>query len=322
MVLRMQKAVAEASRRLRNGEIVAFPTETVFGLGASVRDERALRCVFQVKQRPFFDPLICHIHSVQQVSELSAGWPEWADILASDFWPGPLTLILPKQVSLNPLITSGLDSVGVRMPNHPTARELLVDVNIPIAAPSANRFGRTSPTSAQHVREEFPDGQFFILEGDPCSVGIESTVVEWDAGNERLNILRPGIITQSELSDSLRRWKSQVDVSFSNSSVSPGHTEFHYQPERPLILIERSENVFSDIEKNKIAEFIPNFRGRIEYLRLNVDPVLCARTLYSDMRSLAKLDIDCMIVFREPTPQSELWLSIWNRIEKAASLKI
>jgi L-threonylcarbamoyladenylate synthase len=167
--------ISVAVEKLINGEVVGIPTETVYGLGAVISKSDAIKKIFTTKERPFFDPLIVHVSGVEQAKELSLDWSAAADILAQEFWPGPLTLVLPKK-NVSDLITSGLQTVGVRCPDHKIALEIIEKVGEPIAAPSANRFGKTSPTCKKHVLEEFNDA-VFVVDGGDCSVGIESTII-------------------------------------------------------------------------------------------------------------------------------------------------
>ncbi len=182
---------------LKNGGVVAMPTETVYGLAGDVEQETAIKKIFSTKERPFFDPLIVHISSIEQAKKLTTQWDETCEKLAESFWPGPLTLILPKSDLVNPLITSGLNSVGLRWPNHALAMELISNFNLGLAAPSANKFKKTSPTSKEHVEAEFGNN-VFVLDGGKCEVGIESTVA--GVFKDRIEIYRPGMISLEDIS--------------------------------------------------------------------------------------------------------------------------
>ena len=232
MLITPEQAVAA----LRSGETVAIPTETVYGLAAVITSETALKKIFEVKRRPFFDPLIVHVESAQQAKTLTIEWPEIADALTKHFWPGPLTLVLKKNSLISDLITSGLDRVGLRCPRHPVALEILKKLKIPLAAPSANLFGRTSPTNAQHVESEF-SGRVAVVDGGASEVGIESTVLLID-GSE-IAILRSGHVLASDIEKYLHKasvqfiWKKQI-----SRSESPGHMKHHYMPAKPLFWVE------------------------------------------------------------------------------------
>src|SRR5690606_7520483 len=184
--------VAQAAALLRAGAVVAMPTETVYGLAANAFDEAAVLRIFQVKQRPSFDPLIVHVRDREQLSPLVARLPREAEALMEHFWPGPLTLVLPKTGRVPDLVTSGLDTVAVRMPAHPVAQALLRAVDFPLAAPSANPCGYVSPTSAQHVADQLGGKVPYILDGGPCTVGVESTILGWEQEAGAWLLYRPG----------------------------------------------------------------------------------------------------------------------------------
>lgn len=227
--------VAAAAAALRRGELVAFPTETVYGLGAHALDARAVAAVFALKGRPRFDPLIVHIADVEQLDALVEDVPEAAVRLIEQFWPGPLTLVLPKRSAVPELVTANLASVAVRLPDHPVARDLIRQAGVPVAAPSANRFGKVSPTTADHVRDSFGAACPLILDAGPCRVGVESTVVSLCDSAPRL--LRPGGIPREALTavvgpiESVERSARTGDV-----VAAPGMLASHYAPQVPLRL--------------------------------------------------------------------------------------
>src|SRR5579863_8141073 len=192
----MSLSISEAAAKIRSGGLAAFPTETVYGLGANALDAAAVQKIYELKGRPETSPLIVHVASVEMAREIVAEWPPLAEELARKWWPGPLTLVLPKRPSISDIVTAGLPTVGVRMPNHPIALELIREAGVPIAAPSANKFMGLSPTTAEHVRAAFGDA-VEVLDGGPTRVGIESTVVAIEGGT--LKLLRPGMISLGEL---------------------------------------------------------------------------------------------------------------------------
>jgi len=220
--------IRRAAELLRAGRLVAFPTETVYGLGANALDEAAVRRIFEAKGRPLSSPLIVHVASIDMARDLALEWPEKAGLLALRFWPGPLTLVVPKRAHVPDVVTAGLPSVGLRIPAHPLARALLEAAQIPIAAPSANRFTELSPTTAEHVREGLGSRVDLILDGGPCTVGIESTVLSFAGSVPR--ILRPGMITRTQIEDVI----GPVDVG--GGAESPGQHPRHYSPRTPIIL--------------------------------------------------------------------------------------
>src|SRR5688500_47215 len=194
----MSELIERAASLLRRGGLVAFPTETVYGLGADATNAAAIRRVFQVKGRPATNPLIVHVADESVARRYAREWPTAASKLAAEFWPGPLTLVLSKQPSIVLEVTAGLDTVGLRAPDHPLALELLRAFDGPVAGPSANRSSHVSPTTARHVRDEFPDDEIdLILDGGPCKVGIESTVLDLTSDPPR--ILRPGAVTREQI---------------------------------------------------------------------------------------------------------------------------
>ena len=189
--------IVHAASCLRSGKLVAFPTETVYGLGADALDAVAVARIFEVKGRPNTSPVIVHVSDHEMVATVAASWPDKAQILAENFWPGPLTLVLPKTPAVPDIVTAGLPTVGVRMPAHPIALALIAAAQVPIAAPSANRFGQVSPTTAEHVRQGLGDRVDFILDGGPCTVGIESTVLS--LVEDVPVLLRPGGISRQQI---------------------------------------------------------------------------------------------------------------------------
>lgn len=325
--------LVKASDRLKAGDVVAMPTETVYGLAASIDSEAALRKVFSLKKRPFFDPLIVHVASFREAASVVKEWSPLADFLARFFWPGPFTLVLPKAERINPLITSGLETVAVRYPAHPLAQELIRLTGTPLAAPSANQFGRTSPSTSQHVRAEFPDEDLLILDGGECEVGVESTVVSLSIdskGESEVLILRPGGITEEQILNSLRKWSHPVSVKHASSEASPGHLKHHYMPKIPLVIVKTDEPLEPSMELSKAT--LEKIRKELKIekprspkeLLLNEDATIAARELYSAMRALADSGADLLFVRSSSAPESRqgLWRAIWDRLERASSLDL
>src|SRR6185295_1812246 len=222
----MNMTIKEAAEIVRSGGLVAFPTETVYGLGANALDAAAVQKIFEMKGRPETSPLIVHIASVEMARRIVAEWPPLADELARQWWPGPLTMVLSKHDSCPVNVTAGLPTVGVRMPNHPIALELIQEAGVPVAAPSANRFTGLSPTTAEHVKAAFGDA-VPVLDGGPCVVGIESTVVA--IAGDTLTLLRPGMISLDAI--------EQFSARPGGAHPAPGMHERHYSPRTPLILV-------------------------------------------------------------------------------------
>ncbi|MGZ3653835.1 MAG: L-threonylcarbamoyladenylate synthase, partial [Bdellovibrionota bacterium] len=269
----LDQELERAKAQLEAGGVVALPTETVYGLAASIRSEEGIRKIFAIKERPFFDPLIVHISDLEQKKQVISEWPPLADFLAKIFWPGPLTMVLPKLASLNPLITSGLETVGLRMPAHPVARQLIEKCGFPLAAPSANKFGKTSPTKAEHVRKGFEKEDLMILDGGQSEVGLESTVVALtrEGPLDVVTILRPGAVTRDILEGALRdRGGDPFEVRVGTSAASPGHTEHHYMPNVPLVIVEQEELALKQKVRDQICEdFVFERAARAAELRLD-----------------------------------------------------
>lgn len=230
--------VEVAASALRAGRLVAFPTETVYGLGARADDPAAVRSVFEAKGRPSTDPLIVHGPSAEAVQRLVAHWPDAAQLLAERFWPGPLTLVLGRTGAVVPEVSGGRDTVAVRVPAHPVALALLRAADVPVAAPSANRFGRISPTTAEHVLDELDGRVPVVLDGGPTTLGIESTVVDLTGATPRL--LRPGGVSLEDLRGVLGTvdHDDRVAVPESDVAAAPGQFLRHYAPTTPLVLVD------------------------------------------------------------------------------------
>ncbi|AGH96393.1 L-threonylcarbamoyladenylate synthase [Pseudobdellovibrio exovorus] len=332
----MSEQLDQAVNLILKNEVVAMPTETVYGLAARIDSEVAIKKIFSVKKRPFFDPLIVHVSSVQQAQSCVQQWHAMCDLLVKKFWPGPLTLVMPKSPLISDLITSGLPNVGLRWPAHPVAQSLISRVGVPLAAPSANLFGRTSPTAAQHVRDEFQN-KVFVLDGDSSQIGIESTVLlvkNIDARYE-LSILRKGAILQSQIeqaladSDLTYQWVESVD-----KKESPGHMKHHYMPQVPLVVCRNSRMKLSDLTSHlnqKLKELPDEVEGvkivkpkqpisKIEFLKLSDDPAQAARELYSQLRAASQRMPDALCFIQMPHHQGEMWESVFDRLYKAASL--
>ncbi|MFN7262332.1 MAG: L-threonylcarbamoyladenylate synthase, partial [Pseudobdellovibrionaceae bacterium] len=231
----MKVDLQRAVELLKSGEVVAIPTETVYGLAAVISHRDAVEKIFATKKRPFFDPLIVHVNSLKQAQEVSSSWGEIAETLADAFWPGPLTLVLPKANCISEMITSGLPTVGIRWPGHPLCQKLLQLVGEPVAAPSANLFGKTSPSRTEHVEREF-QGTIPVLEGGASEVGIESTIIKIDG--PAIQVLRNGVITFTQVKSALEAKKIHFQVqNVIDQRQAPGMMKHHYMPQVPLILV-------------------------------------------------------------------------------------
>jgi L-threonylcarbamoyladenylate synthase len=298
----------KAIELLLAGDVVAIPTETVYGLGGWIYSEEGLKKIFSTKKRPFFDPLIVHIDSITKARDLTSEWTEIHDILARACWPGPLTLIAKKNKKVNSLITSGLDSVGLRIPRHEETLKVLRGIEGGIAAPSANKFGKTSPTSSKHVADEFDDS-VAILEGGPCEVGIESTVA--GVVDQKVLIYRPGWFSAKMIANILSGHGIKAEVSYAESPVAPGQLKHHYMPKIPLVIV--PEGFIPESHK---AEIKFSFSKPVVWKQPS-SPEIASRELYQRMREFDELGFDVIFAEKKRSHEAEEWLGIWNRLEKA-----
>jgi L-threonylcarbamoyladenylate synthase len=292
------ESVERAAALIRAGKLVAFPTETVYGLGANALDEAAIECIFQAKGRPRTSPLIVHIDSIEMACELAAEWPEAADILARRYWPGPLTMVLQKRPIIPDSVTAGLSTVGLRMPSHPLALALIRAAGVPIAAPSANRFTELSATSAADVAESLAD---LVLDGGPSQVGIESTVISLV---KEPVLLRPGVIPLPEIEELIGPVHAVV-VPAEGGHPAPGMHERHYRPKTPLYLM-------------RAGDPVPDGRGA--WLRIHhempSEPRAYAAALYETLHRLDRQGFAWIAVERPPdTPE---WAGVLDRLQRAA----
>ena len=314
--------LAEAARLLREGSVVAFPTETVYGLGGLASRVETIRAIFSAKGRPATDPLILHLPDPDLAKAAVDGWiaspvPSAAIQLAQAFWPGPLTLILHRGPKVHPEMTAGLDTVAVRCPSHPTARALLQELDAPLAAPSANRFGRISPTDAQAVLEELTGKIPLILDGGPCPIGLESTVVHLVSPSPE--ILRPGAVTPEQIARVLGQPPAirRSTTPRNHAQTSPGQLPSHYAPQTPLYLCESSlENFHPEAFHLLFHPKTPSPQGTSLSLGQEGTPDSIARELY---RALRKADASgCKLILADTVPESPWADAIRDRLLRAS----
>lgn len=306
---RLPESLSEAVALLRGGEVVGLPTETVYGLGAHALDLVACAKIFEAKERPLSDPLIVHVPDTTVAAELAVFDP-LARSLAARYWPGPLTMVLPRRATVPDIVTSGQETVALRVSAHPVFREVSAAFGGPIAAPSANRFGRISPTSAAHVLEELGGRIPLILDGGACAHGIESTIVLVRDG--QLRILRRGPVTEEELSTFARVKSGTADV------VAPGGLLSHYAPRTPLVLVDRAEPA-PPPETGLLAwesEKGSNYAA-VERLSASRDLREAAANLYAAMRRLDGAGL--RLIHAERLPAEGLGAAIMERLRKAAA---
>ena len=309
------ESVAEAARLLRGGQLVAFPTETVYGLGGDATNERAVAAIFEAKGRPQFNPLISHVLDAAEAQQF-VRWNDIAQKLAARFWPGPLTLVLPRSAGspISLLATAGLDTVAIRAPSHPVAQALIRAAGRPIAAPSANRSGAISPTRAEHVAESLGARVPLILDGGPCLVGVESTVLDLTAATPTL--LRPG----GAMREAIEAVIGPIAVSHAlpsgdSARKSPGQLESHYAPARPMRL--EATSVSADEGLLAFGPRVPQGATLTYNLSPASDLGEAAANLFAMMRLLDRPGIGRIAVM--PIPETGLGLAINDRLRRAAA---
>jgi len=335
---RQANDIMEAAQLLRSGQVVAFPTETVYGLGANALDAQAVGKIFKAKGRPSDNPLIVHIHDISVWQQLVEDIPEKALLLANKFWPGPLTMILKKSKLVPVEVTAGLDTVGVRMPAHPVALKFIAMSGVPVAAPSANKSGRPSPTTARHVMEDM-DGRIpMILDGGPARVGVESTVLDM-TGSVPV-VLRPGGVTVEMLESAIGEVRIHPNVmkpvQKGDKVRSPGMKYVHYAPKAPVTLVRG--------ELNRQVEFINKEAAKLENMGRKVgilatdqtlfryqagiklsmgnreNPADIAGRLFARLREFDELNVD--LILAEGVEEKDEGLAVMNRMARAAGFHI
>ncbi|MCW3054323.1 MAG: translation factor [Chthonomonadales bacterium] len=317
------EAIAQAAERLRQGDLVAFPTETVYGLGANALDAEAVARIFAAKGRPARNPLIVHVAEVSAVQEIVTAWPESAKRLAEAFWPGPLTLVLPRHPCIPDIVTGGGPTVGVRIPAHPVAQALLRVAGIPVAAPSANRSLQLSPTRAEHVFQSL-DGRIpLILDGGATSGGLESTVL--DLSGEVPQLLRPGLLRPTDIEaiiGPIRRPEERPAPADDAPLPAPGMLSRHYAPRAPLELTANGPARLRQLlAQGRHVGWLtfeptpPNLPG-LKALSLSRDPALYANRLYAALHELDAAGVDAILV--DTPPAEEAWMAVRDRLERAS----
>lgn len=325
-----------AAKALKKGRLVAFPTETVYGLGANALDPKAVEKIYEVKGRPSDNPLIVHISEITQIDDLVLEVPDKANALIKEFWPGPLTLVFKKSNLVPRIITAGLDTVAIRMPDNPIALKLIERAKVPVAAPSANLSGRPSPTTYSHVKQDLDGRIEYIIDGGPCTVGVESTVL--DVTSDIPIILRPGGVTLEMLENIVGKVETDpaLEVKGDIKPRSPGMKYRHYSPKADMILISGESNkVISKIndlvnESQKKGLRVGVLASLINADKYNADVVVVsgsaqsleqvASGLYDSLRKLDDENVD--IIYSETFIEKGIGSAIMNRLKKASSGKI
>jgi L-threonylcarbamoyladenylate synthase len=308
------KEIEIAAQLIREGKVVAFPTETVYGLGANALNAMAVARIFELKERPSFDPLIVHIAAFDELAQLTTSTDKRVELLAERFWPGPLTIILPKSDIVPDIVTSGLETVGIRMPSNPVARELIRSAGCPVAAPSANKFGQLSPTRAGHVAKQLPDVDY-ILDGGQATVGIESTII---ALNEKgFEILRHGVITRDEIEQWVPYFALPDDEK--TNIVSPGMLKSHYSPGKPIYILDATTPPPADRSRVGLVSFKGDDTdgyAQVEVLSEEGDLKLCAVNLFAAIHRLEESDVDSIVA--QAVPEVGVGIAIMDKLRKAA----
>jgi L-threonylcarbamoyladenylate synthase len=313
----ISKDISKAIALLTAEELVAIPTETVYGLAGNIYSEKAIKAIFETKKRPFFNPLIVHIPSVEYLSNIVEHVPEKAKLLAEAFWPGPITLVLKKKATIPDLITAGKDTVAVRVPNHPMALELLKQLPFPLAAPSANPFSSISPTSAAHVEDYFKDKIKMVFDGGTCKSGIESTIIGFENDEPIIYRLGSTSIEAIEAVVGKVELKNKKDV----APDAPGMLARHYAPKTKTILTDNIVDKVKHYAHKKIGLLVFNSEFESEAISIRIvlsktgDLSEAASKLYEALHQLDKDDLD--IIIAEKFPDYGLGKSINDRLTRA-----
>jgi L-threonylcarbamoyladenylate synthase len=318
----VSKEIEQAVEILRRGGIVAFPTETVYGLGADATNPRAVQRVFEVKGRPSTNPVIVHVASIDIARRYASQWPDSATQLARKFWPGPLTFVLPKSDAIVPSVTAGRDTVGLRAPDHPVTLELLRQFDGPLIGPSANRSSHISPTTAQHVRDELGDSVDLILDGGPCRFGIESTVL--DLTSPRPTILRPGAVSREQIEEVIGLLHVRnIVTGMSTPASSPGQHARHYAPITPTYRFEfeRFEPIRAWRESHPdkavvVLHLSPEPKLRMHLIAMPNEPGEYARQMYASLRHADRQSPAAIWI--EMPPDTPEWAAVRDRLTRAS----
>jgi L-threonylcarbamoyladenylate synthase len=313
----LEELLETALLRLRAGELMVVPTETVYGLAADASNATAIAKIFALKRRPASRPLIVHLAGAEALDRWAREVPGYACMLAARFWPGPLTLVLRRGALVPDIVTAGQDTVALRVPAHPLTLELLRRFGGGLAAPSANRYGRISPTAPEHVRAQFGAETPLILDGGPCQVGIESTILA--CLDEQPRILRPGMVTARELAEALGR-PVEVRAEAEEGLRSPGQDLSHYAPTTPARLLPRTDLAAWRAEHPGRCGFLgfaaPGFEVDLD-LRLPDDPAAAARELYAALHALDAAGLDVLLI--EEPPAMAAWEAVSDRLGRACA---
>ncbi|WP_436515545.1 L-threonylcarbamoyladenylate synthase [Ekhidna sp. To15] len=308
--------IAKAKTLLCTGEVVAIPTETVYGLAGNALDEKSILKIYTVKNRPKFDPLIAHVDTLEKVENLVHEIPDQAMALAEQFWPGPLTILLSKKAEVPDLLTSGLDRIAVRIPNHPLTQDLLSQLDFPVAAPSANPFGYVSPTSAEHVQNQLGEKIKYILDGGPCRIGLESTIVGFEDG--KTVVYRLGGTKVEDIQSIVG--KVEIKVNMSSNPAAPGMLKSHYSPGRKMLVGDIEQNLKSlDSANTGVISFSTSHdvpESNMAVLSATGDLDEAARNIFAALRKMDQPHINTVLA--EVLPNEGLGRAINDRLKRAS----
>lgn len=312
-----KEAIIKAAQAIKDGGIVVFPTETVYGIGASAYNPNAVVRIYEIKKRPRFDPLIVHISNLEDLKKLTSGIDPRCEVLIEKFWPGPLTLVLKKSPDVPDILTAGLDTIAVRMPAHRIALELITESGVPIAAPSANMFGRLSPTTAEHVIKQLGEKVDLIIDGGKTMIGIESTILDMTG---EPTVLRPGGVSIEDIENLIGKVET---LTYAKRPRSPGQLKKHYAPRVPLRIIENGNSILVNTFNAGLLAFkrVPekiNFK-KVEVLSPSGDLKEAACNLFSALHRLESSGVE--MIYAERVPEVGLGLAIMDRLRKAQGLK-
>ena len=315
-----QVEIETAVQALRDGELVAFPTETVYGLGANAKNPAAVRKIFEAKGRPTTHPVIVHLDSPRFLHHWVRELPEPASRLAEKFWPGPLTMVLPRAYNVDDILTGSQDTIAVRVPSHPMAQQLLTAFGGGIAAPSANRYGRLSPTRAEHVRDELGDAVRVVLDGGECQIGLESTIISYGGG--QVHLLRPGAVTAGQIRQVIGELLLGADL---ESPRVPGSTPSHYSPQTPMTIVPTGQidSLAAALSEGGrriavLAQRLPlKAHSHVTWLNAGRRPEQYGHGLYANLRTLDKAG--CRRILVQEVPPDERWDAVRDRLTRAAS---
>jgi len=308
--------IVQAKQLLEQGQLVAIPTETVYGLAGNALNPDAVLSIFKAKERPSFDPLIVHTDSIEKIERWVTHFPAALKALSTAVWPGPLTILLPRNELIPDIVTSGLETVGIRIPNHPLTLSLLQSLDFPLAAPSANPFGYISPTQAEHVNQQLGGLIPYILDGGHCEVGIESTIVAWE--NNQLHVLRLGGLSVEAI-ENLIDQKVILNLNQSSNPQAPGMLKSHYAPRKPLYIGEVDQLLKQHAGKRvgvlNFQRVLPDITIQ-RTLSISGDPHEASKNLFRFLRELDQSDAEILIT--EFVPEFDLGRAINDRLRRAA----